>query len=341
MSIRKDNGKPQIAQVSPVAAIAGGEFQIQGRGFARSDRPKVTIGEVAAPLIISSDSFLIVKVPDGVSEGELVIQNGDLASQAWACDIGIPIADNLHPVGNPAVDTFGNVYTTFSGSRGQKVAVAVYKIDLNYSVKPFINDLMNATGLAFDPQGLLYISSRFEGVIYQVTPTGNMSVFVEGMGVATGLAFDEEDNLYVGDRSGTIFKIAPDRQIFVFATIEPSIAAYHLAFGPDQYLYVTGPTTSSFDSIYRISHTGEVEVFYRGLGRPQGIAFDAENRLYVAASLGGRKGVVRFGPDRKPELFLSGPGIVGMAFTPSRSLVVSTTNALYRVDVRIKGRLLA
>ncbi len=341
MSIRKDNGKPQIAQVSPVAAIAGGEFQIQGRGFARSDRPKVTIGEIAAPLIISSDSFLIVKVPDGVSEGELVIQNGDLASQAWACDIGIPIADNLHPVGNPAVDTFGNVYTTFSGSRGQKVAVAVYKIDLNYSVKPFINDLMNATGLAFDPQGLLYISSRFEGVIYQVTPTGNMSVFVEGMGVATGLAFDEEDNLYVGDRSGTIFKIAPDRQIFVFATIEPSIAAYHLAFGPDQYLYVTGPTTSSFDSIYRISHTGEVEVFYRGLGRPQGIAFDAENRLYVAASLGGRKGVVRFGPDRKPELFLSGPGIVGMAFTPSRSLVVSTTNALYRVDVRIKGRLLA
>ena len=69
--------------------------------------------------------------------------------------------------------------------------------------------------------------------------------------------------------------------------------------------------------------------------------FDAENRLYVAASLGGRKGVVRFGPDRKPELFLSGPGIVGMAFTPSRSMVVSTTNALYRVDVRIKGRLLA
>jgi len=341
MSIRKDNGRPQIAQVSPPAAIAGGEFQIQGRGFAKTDRPRVSIGEVAAPIIISSDSFLIVRVPEGVSDGELVIQTGEQASQAWTCDIGIPIADNLHPVGNPAVDTFGNVFTTFSGSRGQKVPVAIYKIDLNYNVKPFINDLMNATGLAFDAQGLLYISSRFDGVIYQVTPNGNMSVFVEGMGVATGLAFDEDHNLYVGDRSGTIFKIAPDRQIFVFATLEPSIAAYHLAFGPDQYLYVTGPTTSSFDSVYRVSHTGEVEVFYRGLGRPQGLAFDAENRLYVAASYGGRKGVVRFGPDRKPELFLSGPGIVGMAFTPSRSMVVATTNALYRVDVRIKGRLLA
>jgi sugar lactone lactonase YvrE len=342
MGIRKEsNGRPQIAQVSPVAAIAGGEFQIQGRGFARSDRPRVTIGEVAAPVIIGSDSFVIVRVPEGVSEGELVVQTGEQASQAWTCDIGIPIADSLHPVSNPAVDSLGNVYTTFSGSRGQKVAVAVYKIDLRYAVKPFINDLMNPTGLAFDSQGLLYISSRFEGVVYQVTPNGNMSVFVEGMGIATGLAFDEENNLYVGDRSGTIFKIAPDRQIFVFATLEPSIAAYHLAFGPEQYLYVAGPTTSSFDSIYRVSHTGEVDVFYRGLGRPQGMAFDAEDRLYVAASLGGRKGVVRFSVDRKPELFLSGPGIVGLAFTPQRALMVATSNALYRVDAEIQGRLLA
>jgi hypothetical protein len=108
--------------------------------------------------------------------------------------------------------------------------------------------------------------------------------------------------------------------------------------GPDGYLYVTGPTTSSFDSVHRISHAGEVETFYRGLGRPQGMAFDEEGRLYVAASLSGRKGVVRITPDRHADLFLSGPGIVGLAFTPSRALVIATTNALHRVDVGIKGR---
>jgi hypothetical protein len=339
MAIRKpSNGRPQIAKVSPAAAIAGGELQIRGKGFARSDRPRVTIGEVNAPVVIGSDSFVIVKVPEGASAGDLVIESGDQASQTWTCDIGIPIADSLHPVANPAVDTFGNIFSTFSGSRGQKVPVAVYKIDLNYNAKPFINELMNATALTFDRQGMLYVSSRFDGQIYQVTPNGNMAVFVEGMGVATGLAFDLEDNLYVGDRSGTVFKISPNRQIFVFATLEPSIAAYHLAFGPDEYLYVTGPTTSSFDSVYRISHSGEVEIFYRGLGRPQGLAFDDEDRLYVAASLGGRKGVVRIAPDRQAELFLSGPGIVGLAFTPSRSMALATTNALYRVDVGIKGR---
>src|SRR5215468_3302136 len=338
MPIRKSaDPKPQIAQVTPPAAIAGGELQIRGKGFARTDRPRVLIGEVGAPVIIGSDSFVIAKVPEGATAGELVIESGAHTSDSWACDIGVLLADSLHPVADPAVDSIGNIYSTFSGSRGQKVPVAVYKIDLNYNVKPFINDMMNASGLAFDWDGMLYITSRFDGVVYQATPNGNISVWVEGMGVATGIAFDDERNMYVGDRSGTIFKISPERQIFVFATIEPSIAAYHLAFGPNGYLYVSGPTTSSFDSVYRISHTGEVEVFYRGLGRPQGMAFDIENRLYVAASLGGRRGVVRIGQDRKAELFLSGPGIVGLAFTPSRSLAITTTNAVYRVDVGIKG----
>ena len=63
-----------------------------------------------------------------------------------------------------------------------------------------------------------------------------------------------------------------------------------------------------------------------------------KGRLYVAASIAGRKGVVRIYPDRRADLFLSGPGIVGVAFTPSRSMVVATTNAIHRVDVGIKGR---
>ena len=339
MASKKDsNGRPQISHVTPEAAIPGGEFQIRGAGLAQANRPRVTIGDVDAPIVVGSDSYVVVRVPEGASAGELVVASGNQSSRAWTCDIGIQIAENLYAVANPAIDAFGNIFVTFSGSRGQKTPVSVYKVDLNYHSKPFVSEIMNATGLAFDREGTLYVSSRHDGVVYQVTPNGSVSVYVEGMGIATGIAFDHDENLYVGDRGGTVFKISRSRQIYVFATLEPSLAAYHLAFGNDNYLYVTGPTTSSFDSVHRVSPAGDVETYYRGLGRPQGVAFDAEGRLYVAASLGGRRGVIRFDEKRNPELFLSGPGIVGLAFTPSRALLVTTNSSLYRADIGIAGR---
>ena len=339
MGTRKEQAaRPQIDRVSPEAAIAGGEIQIHGRGLARSDRPKVKMGSATAHVVVGSDSFVIVRVPEGVEASELTVGNGDKTNSSWPCEIGQPIADSLHPVANPALDRQGNIYTTFSGSRGQKTPVAVFKIDKHGSVKPFISDLMNATGLAFASDGVLYVSSRHDGTVYTAAEDGSLSVYVEGMGVATGIAFDEAGDLFVGDRSGTIFKIGRDRQIFVFATLEPSMAAYHLAFSPEGDLYVTGPTTSSFEAIHRISPSGHAEVFFRGLGRPQGMAFDDEGRLYVAASMGGRKGIVRIGSDRSPELFLSGPNIVGLAFAPSRSMIVATTNMLYRLDAGIAGK---
>jgi len=329
---------PEIVEVTPKAAIPGGEFLIRGRSLTSNGRPSVRIGDVSAPIVVGSRSLVVARVPEGATVGEITIGEAGNESKPWICDVGIQIADGLHPVANPAVDPEGNIFVTFSGSRGQKTPVSVFKIDQNYQSKPFVTDLLNATGLAFDREGILYISSRSEGSVYQATPTGNLSVYVEGMGIGTGLAFDREGNLYVGDRSGTIFKISPQRQIYVFATVEPSIAAYHLAFGPDDHLYVTGPTTSSFDCIHRVTPDGAVESYYRGLGRPQGIAFDAEGRMYVAASLSGRRGIVRIDQDRNAELFLSGPNIVGLAFMRSKALAIATSNALYRVDVNVAGK---
>ena len=337
-ALEQPAARPAIAKVEPVAAITGGELHIRGRNLTAAGRPVVRLGNQPTHLVVAGDSYIIARVPDAAVVGELVVAAGGQESDVAETHIGIQIADSLHPVANPAVDRDGNVYSTFSGSRGQKSPVSIYKVDTSYNSKPFVTDLMNPTGLAFDSEGLLYVSSRFDGVVYQVTTSGNMTVYVEGMGVATGIAFDSEGNLYVGDRSGTIFKISRSRQIYVFATLEPSIAAYHLAFGPEDYLYVTGPTTSSFDAVYRISKAGEVETFYRGLGRPQGLAFDADGRLYVAASLAGRRGIVRIDPSQQPELFLSGPGIVGLAFTPGRSLILATQSALFRTDVDIAGR---
>jgi len=292
-------------------------------------------------VVISSDEFLVARVPPGASYGPVVVSTNGHSSNAHQIKVAVPIAENLHPVTNPAVDAEGNIFVSFSGSRGQKVPVSIFKIDTNYNVKPFLADLMNATSIAFDRSGQMYVSSRFDGTVHRVAPNGTMSSYAEGMGIATGIAFDRAGSLYVGDRSGTIFKIGSDRQIFVFATLEPSVSAYHLAFGPHGDLFVTGPTTSSFDSVYKVDTQGNVTTFYRGLGRPQGIAFDVEGNLYVAASLSGKRGIVKITPAGQASLEVAGAGLVGLAFAPGRSVVLATTNAVHHLAWNIQGLPLA
>jgi sugar lactone lactonase YvrE len=336
---KNTNGNPHIETVSPNAALPGGEVRISGQSLRPQDlrRPSVRFGETEGAVVISADDFLIAKVPQGASSGAVVVSTNGNSSNPHPISVAVPIADELHPVTSPALDSEGNIYVTFSGARGQKVPVAIFKIDTNYGVKPFLADMMNATAIAFDRAGQMYVSSRYEGTVYRVAPNGTMSSYAESMGVATGIAFDRDENLYIGDRDGTIFKVARDKQIFVFATLEPSVSAYHLAVGPSGDLFVTGPTTSSFDSVYKIDPHGKVSTFYRGLGRPQGLAFDVDGNLYVAASLAGQRGIVRITPEAKASLAVAGPSLVGLAFAPGRSVILATTSGVHHLSWNIQG----
>jgi len=337
--LRKNaDGNPYIEAIEPAASLPGGEVRIVGSALKppRLARPEVSFAGVRGSIVVSSEDFVIARVPYGTQSGDVVVKSNGNVSNSRELRIAEPIADNLHPVANPALDLEGNMYVTFSGSRGQKVPVSVYKIDSNYHMKPFVSDLMNATGLAFDHEGQLYVSSRYDGTVYRAAPNGTITTYAEGMGVATGIAFDREGNLYVGDRTGTIWRIAPDRQIFVFATLEPSLAAYHLAFAPNGTLYVTGPTTSSYDAVYAVDPHGSVSVFYRGLGRPQGLAFDAPGNLYVAASLAGQRGIVKIAPDGKASLAVSGQNLVGLAFTRTGGAVLATINSIFHLSWGIR-----
>jgi len=333
------NGIPRIESVTPAAAIPGGEVEIRGGGFSTRAqlRPVVRFGETEATLGLASPQRLVARVPEGASGGVVRVVTPEHESPPFPVSVGMQIADNLHPVGNPAVDSDGNIYVTFSGPRGQRVPVSLYKVTANFSIKPFVTSLMNPSGLAVDHQGDLFVSCRNDGTIHKVSADGRAEQWIEGMGIATGIAFDREQNLFVGDRSGTIFKISPDREIFVYATLEPSVAAYHLAFHPNGELFATGPTTSSFDRVYRITPGGDVTTFFRGLGRPQGLAFDRDGNLCVAASLGGRLGIVRIPPQGRADLALSGSGIVGMALLPYGRAIVTTSAALFTLDWDVRG----
>ena len=337
---KSESDAPKIDAVVPMAALPGGEVELAGvnLGPLSMRQPVAMLGQLAAPVLLSRSRRLKLRVPDEAETGPLqVLQNGAQSNSVKVLVAGM-IANEVHVVANPVVDSEGNIYATFSGPRGQSTEVSVFRIGSDGELRPFVTGIMNATGLALDPEGFLYVSSRNDGTVFRVSPNGIYTQYAEGMGVATGLAFDSELNLYAGDRSGTIFKIAPDRQIFVFATLEPSVAAYHMAFGRDETLYVTGPTTSSYDNVYAIDRDGNSTVFYRGLGRPQGLALDVAGNVYVASSLQGSRGVVRITPSGEASLAVAGSGIVGLAFAPGGDLILATNTAMYHLALGVEGQ---
>jgi hypothetical protein len=338
--LKTKSSAPKLVSLTPAAAMPGGVVEVRGEMLGPDEHglPRASIGDVPAQLTMCRADRIALQVPNGCVSGEVRLERGgEIHSNGLGLKVAVPLAENLHPITNPAIDGAGNIYATFSGPKGEAVPVSIFRIGGDYQARPFIRELMNASGLAMDGEGYLYASSRAEGTVYRISDSGAMSVYAQGMGVATGMAFDAAGNLFVGDRSGTIFKISRDRQIFVYATLEPSVSAYHLAFGDDGTLYVTGPTPSGFDAVYAIDHHGTATEFYRGLGRPQGLAFDVAGNLYVAASLRGQRGVVCITPEREASLVVAGSNLVGLAFAED-GMVLATHDALYHLGVEIAGR---
>ncbi len=359
---------PHLTSLTPRAALPGGFFEVAGTHLlgeadGRASRlPQAYLGQTEAGLELLRPGRAQVRVPPGAIPGDLLLRyergggdgggergertGGRESTNALPVNIAVPLADDLHMISNPAADADGNLYAMISGPRGTRVPVSIVRIGRDGQARPFVRDLLNVSALAFGPDGYLYASSRAEGIVYRISPEGAVSNFAEGMGIATGLAFDGAGNLFVGDRSGTIFKLGPygshnAAEIFVFATLEPSVAAYHLAFRDDGILLVTAPTTSSHQPIYAIDPDGGARVFHRGMGRPQGMAVDIEGALYVAGSLRGRRGIVRISADgATAELVVSGNDLVGLCFLEDGGVALATASTLYQVDLGISGRVL-
>jgi sugar lactone lactonase YvrE len=313
--------------------ISGGDFDLEPQ------LPEVKIGGVKATVVHASRHALTVIVPAGLDGGHMPVRVDGAPGETAYVEIGAPIATGVHQVDNPAFDREGNLYLTFSGSRGQEAPVSIYVVRRDGSREAFVVGLQNPTSMAVDPRGRLHVSSRFDGSVHLVASDGSVTTVATDLGVACGIAFNREGELFVGDRSGSILKVSDAGLATVFANIPSSVAAFHLAFGPDGWLYVTAPTLSPRDVVYRVSPEGALETFCDGFGRPQGLAFDSDGHLYVVDAVAGASAVYRVRADRPGtrEYVLSGGALLGLAFDPRGGLVVCSSETVYRLDVGLRG----
>ena len=191
----------RISAVHPLWAVEGGRVTIEGSGLpVEPVLPRVTIGGAPARLSAASSTELTAVVPAGLDGGHTSIRIDEVAGETAYVEVGAPLATGLHQVDSPAIDGAGNVYVTFSGSRGQQGPVAIFIVRPDGSREPFVSDLANPTSLAFSPDGMLHVSSRFEGSVHRVDADGNVTPVASDLGVACGIAFSDDGTLFVGDR---------------------------------------------------------------------------------------------------------------------------------------------
>ena len=340
-----------ITDVRPKYALPGGEIEVVCEDF--RPEPGTRFGcvadDVECRIISASSRRVMASLPDSFRESNaarvqlFVGSDGDVSlSNSHEIQLAGILAEDMHIVANPAVDpSDDSIIVTRSGSRGQRLENTIYRIETSGYIDELPDPVMNPTGIAFGPDGRMYVTDRADGEVWVVNSNGNNSIHASGLGIATGIAFDGEGVMYVGDRSGTIYDILGDEHGEVFAKLEPSVAAYHMAFGPDGRLFVSAPGLASSDAIYAIDSDGRVTTFFRGLGRPQGLAFDTDGNLYVAACYRGRHGIVQISPDASSvEQFVTGNNIVGLCFTRGGDMIIATNDTVYSLPVGIQGTLL-
>ena len=321
-----------ITSVIPPRVVEGGRVALAGSDLPTEVLPAVVVGEEPARTLFASSTKIVINVPPDLEGGRIPVRIDNIPGETVFVSVGTAWATGLHQVDNPVFDREGNLFVTYSGSRGQEAPISVFRVTPAGTREPFVSGIVNATSMAFGPDGHLYVSSRFEGAVYRVNEDGTHKQVASDLGVACGLAFDVDGWMYVGDRSGTIFRFR-DGQATTFATLPPSVAAFHLAMSPDGELFVSGPTLGTYDHIHRIDEAGEVRTVPTSFGRPQGLAFATDGSLHVIDALAGASGLYRFAtPDSEPELVVSGGALVGVAFGPNGELVVASNDTVYRFE---------
>lgn len=326
---------PRILRVHPLAGVEGGRVTILGERLCEPGGalPSPRFEALETRPLIASSTRIVTPIPEGAASGFLRVVWPDAVAQGPFFEVATRLADELHPVASPVVDGQGYIITTFSGTRGQAApnGVSVFRISPDGGVEPHVSDLVNPTGLALDSEGTLFISCRNDGTIRRVTSGGQAEIFADGLGVATGIAFDPAGTLFVGDRTGGIFAVDRLGAVRRFAKLPASVAAYHLAFGPGGDLYVTAPTLSNDDPVFRIGPSGAVTSFFEHLARPQGLAFDREGKLFVVGIHRGERGIFRLIGDGKAELAVAGENLVGLTFDGRGRMIIASSNAVYRL----------
>jgi sugar lactone lactonase YvrE len=217
-------------------------------------------------------------------------------------------------------------------------------------IETIAKDIPGAEGIAITNDGQIFIGAE-DGWIYVITPNGDVSQYVKMPGRPLGIAIDKQANLFVCDwEAHGIYQVTPDRQVSLFAdsggTHKMQFPNF-CVFDEQGNLYVSDTGTSRRNAqinnpdgkVFRISPTGECELFGEGLYAANGLAIRrGESAIYVIQTVVNNLLRLEIKPDGKlgrVSVYARNLDSVpdGMAFMENGDLLVVTglREILYRI----------
>ena len=120
----------QIIRIDPPAGVVGGEVIIECSDFDTSDPGKCSVwfSDEQAQTIALGPKRVLAIIPDlrRTSKVQVTLRSGELQSAPADFVLGKRIAEDVHPVANPAFDPDdGALFVTRSGSRGEQQSLGL------------------------------------------------------------------------------------------------------------------------------------------------------------------------------------------------------------------------
>lgn len=184
--------------------------------------------------------------------------------------------------------------------------------------------LSSPRGIAFGPDGNLYVADSGTNSVLQVTPAGVSTTFATGLSAPRGLAFDALGILYVANSgNNTIVKITPDGTKTIFVSTGLNVP-FGLAFDAEGTLFVSNIGSNA---IVKIDVAGIVTSFVSaGLNSPEGLAFDASGNLFLADF--GSGAILKITSGGIVTIYV--PGLIGPQFLA----LLPSIHQLYNISTR-------
>lgn len=148
-------------------------------------------------------------------------------------------------------------------------------------------------GPAFDRDGNLFCVDLAHSRIFKIAPDGTWTVFAEYEGEPNGLKIHKDGRIFVADHVHGVLVFDP--KTAEMSRFRPR--AHHewfrglndLTFASNGDLYLTDQGQSGYSdvsgAVYRLRHSGELDLIFKGLPGPNGLALNlAENILHVAVT---------------------------------------------------------